>query len=76
MSHRDPEKITTEKREHRPAVNPTRPEEDSTHKPDEHQGATETEVADVIPPARGPADPTRRTKKDDEIDPTDDLTPG
>jgi hypothetical protein len=76
MSQRDPEKTTPEKHEHRPAVSPTRPAEDIEQEPDDHQGATESEVADVTPPARGPADPARRTKKDDEIDPTDDLTPG
>jgi hypothetical protein len=76
MSQRDPEKTNAEKREHRPAVHPTRPGDDSGQKPDEHQGAAETEVADVTPPARGPAGPARPTKEDEEIDPTDDLTPG
>jgi hypothetical protein len=76
MSRRDPEKTTSEKQQHRPAVEPTRPAEDTEREPDDHQGAVESEVADVTPPARGPADPTRRPKKEDEIDPTDDLTPG
>jgi hypothetical protein len=76
MSHRDPEKTTPEKHERRPATHPPRPAEDSEHKPADHQGAAETEVADVTPPARGPVSPARRTKKEDEIDPTDDLTPG
>ena len=68
--------MLAEARERRSAVHPTRPAEESGHKPDGHQGATETEVADVTPPARGPAGPARRKHKDDEIDPTDDLTPG
>ena len=73
MSHRDPEKTEPRKPHERPAV---RPGEDAEREPDDHQGAKETEVADVTVPARGPADPTRRSKKEDEIDPTDDLTPG
>ena len=73
MSQRDPEKTEPRKPHERPAV---RPAEDIEHEPDDHQGAVETEVADVTPPARGPADPTRRPQKEDEIDPTDDLTPG
>jgi hypothetical protein len=76
MSDRDPEKTRSEERGHRPAVNPPRHAEDSEREPDDHQGAAETEVANVTPPARGPASPAKRTKKDDEIDPTDDLTPG
>lgn len=76
MIRQDPEKTTPQKQEERPAVRPTRPTEDAERKPAEHQGAVESEVADVTPPARGPADPTRRRKKEDEIDPTDDLTPG
>jgi hypothetical protein len=39
-------------------------------------GAVETDVADVTPPARGPAGRAGKTAKEDEIDPTDDLTPG
>ena len=73
MSDRDPKKTTPQKQDERPAV---RPAVDAEREPDDHQGAVETEVADVTPPARGPAGPAGETDKEDEIDPTDDLTPG
>jgi hypothetical protein len=73
MSDRDPKKRESRKQQERPAV---RPGEGTKREPDDHLGADETEVADVTPPARGPADPERQTEKEDEIDPTDDLTPG
>ena len=76
MIRRDPEKTYPQKQEERRPMRPARPAEDAEREPDDHQGAVESEVADVTPPSRGPADPTRRPKKEDEIDPTDDLTPG
>jgi hypothetical protein len=76
MSKHDPEKTTPQQAEERPEVRPARPAEDVEHEPDEHQGAVETDVADVTPPARGPANPAGETDKENEIDPTDDLTPG
>ena len=76
MSDQDPERTKPEKREERPTARPMRPAENTERAPNDHQGAVETDVADVTPPARGPADPTKRIEKEDEIDPTDDLTPG
>ena len=76
MSDRDPERTTPQKQEERPAVRPARPAAATEQEPDDHLGAVETEVAEVTPPARGPADPANKKKKEDEIDPTDDLTPG
>jgi hypothetical protein len=76
MSDRDPEKTIPQKRAVRSTALPTRPTEDPESAPDDHQGAVETDVAGVTPPARGPADPTKQIEKEDDIDPTDDLTPG
>jgi hypothetical protein len=77
MIQRDPEKTTPPQPEERPKVRPARPAEETEHKPGDHQGAVETDVADVTPPARGPADPAGETDTgDDEVDPTEDLTPG
>jgi hypothetical protein len=76
MIHRDPEKTDPQKHEKRPEVRPARPAKDAEREPDDHQGAVETEVANVTPPARGPAKRAGETDTDDEIDPTEDLTPG
>jgi hypothetical protein len=72
----DPEKTNPQRPDERPRVPHTRPAEDVEREPDDHQGAVETEVADVTPPARGPAKPAGETDREGELDPTDDLTPG
>jgi hypothetical protein len=76
MSDRGPEKTTPQKQDKHSTIRPARSAEDSERAPDDHQGAVETDVADVTPPARGPANPAGETDKENEIDPTDDLTPG
>ena len=72
----DPERTEPQRPDERPRVPPARPAEDVEQGPDGHQGATEDEVADVTPPARGPAAPAGETDREGEQDPTDDLTPG
>jgi hypothetical protein len=53
------------------------PTEEAKPKPAQHQGATEADVAPVTPPTEGTGDQGGKpATEDDEIDPTEELTPG
>jgi hypothetical protein len=73
MSKHEPEKTDPRRR---PAGRPEQPDKDTESEPAKHQGATEEDVAPVTPPTEGSADPLPKPSADDEIDPSEELTPG
>jgi hypothetical protein len=72
MEKQDPRKTIPRPLKQRPA----QPAEDSQREPAKHQGATEQDVTPVTPPTEGSADPLPKPTADDEIDPSEELTPG
>jgi hypothetical protein len=77
MSPQDPEKTSPQSPGQRPKARPEQPADDAPPAAAQHQGATETDVTHTTPPVKDPADPVGEIDEDDdEIDPTEELTPG
>ena len=73
MTNHDPEKTDPKRR---PTDEPARPAQDTEQEAPKHQGATDEDVSPVTPPTEGSGDPAPKPTADDEIDPSDELTPG
>ena len=76
MTKHDPERTNPRSAERRATPRPGRPAEDAEREPADHLGAVENDVEETTPPMRGPGDLTGETDSDDDIDPTEELTPG